>query len=199
MTERTWVLASANQGKIKEFQQRLEPAGITLLSQSDFFDGEVEETGSTFVENAILKARAVAAVCHFPVLADDSGLRVSALGGAPGVYSARFAGEPKDDRRNNEKLLNELAAETDRRASFCCVLVLMQQSIDPLPTIIQAQWHGKILTEARGQGGFGYDPLFYVEQFDCSSAELSAQQKNKVSHRGQAIDKLLRLMTDQVI
>lgn len=192
MSDTTWVLASGNAGKIREFRQRLEPAGITLLPQTDFFDGDVEETGSTFIENALLKARAVAELCQHPVLADDSGLRVSALGGDPGVRSARYAGEPSDDTANNHKLLQALEGVEDRRASFCCVLVLMASHTDPLPLTVQAQWHGEIVTTASGMGGFGYDPLFYLPELQCTSAELDAVTKNRLSHRGKAIDRLLQ-------
>ncbi len=197
MSKTTWVLASGNAGKIREFRQRLEPAGITLLPQTEFFDGEVEETGSTFIENAILKARAVAAVCDYPVLADDSGLRVEALAGDPGVRSARYAGEPSDDAANNRRLLQAMNGIEDRRASFCCVLVLIASHTDPLPLTVQAQWHGEIVTQASGQGGFGYDPLFHLSELGCTSAELDADTKNRLSHRGQAIDLLLEQIEHQ--
>ena len=187
----TWVLATGNAGKVREFQQRLAPLGIRLLPQTDFFTGEVEETGLTFIENAILKARAVARVCEYPVLADDSGLRVDALGGAPGVFSARYAGEPRSDERNNAALLEALNGETCRTASFCCALALMHGPNDPLPMIVQAQWHGEILEAPLGEDGFGYDPLFWVPERACSSAQLSPGDKNRLSHRGRAIDLLL--------
>ncbi len=192
----TWVLASGNAGKMREFQQRLAPLGITLLPQTDFFQDEVEETGLTFIENAILKARAVARVCEYPVLADDSGLRVEALGGEPGVFSARYAGEPRSDARNNAALLEAMAGESDRAASFCCALALLRGPSDPLPLIVQAQWHGEILEALSGADGFGYDPLFRVPEMACSSAQLSATDKNRLSHRGLAIDQLLAQLTE---
>ena len=186
------VLASNNAGKLREFAQLLAPLGIELLAQSAFNVTEAEEPHVTFVENALTKARHCAAITGLPSLADDSGLCVSALNGAPGVHSARYAGEPKSDERNNEKLLVELHGKTDRRAHYVCVLALCRDVDDPHPLITEGVWHGEILGAPRGNGGFGYDPLFYVPAHACASAELDADQKNRISHRGIALQILLR-------
>ncbi len=190
------VLASGNKGKLLELQHSLATLDIEVLSQSEFNIPEIEETGLTFVENAILKARNVAKFSGLPALADDSGLEVDALMGAPGIYSARFAGIPSDDVRNNEKLLAELKDIPDekRTAQFQCVLALMRHEKDPTPIICQGTWRGKILLEPRGDNGFGYDPLFFAFDANCCSAELSPTEKNKLSHRGKAVANLIQML-----
>lgn len=194
---REWVLASGNPGKLREFGQRFSSLDVDLAPQSQFAVGEVEETGATFVENALIKARAACLAAGRPALADDSGLRVAALDGRPGVRSARFAGEPADDARNNALLLQQMEAKSDRRAEFCCALVWLSHATDPLPLIVQATWPGEILQQPRGDGGFGYDPLFFLPELGCTSAELDAATKNRLSHRGQAIDQLLELLASR--
>lgn len=188
------VLASGNAGKLKELQALLADQGLSLISQSELGLQEAEETGLTFVENAILKARFASEQSGLPALADDSGLAVDALGGAPGIYSARYSGEGATDQRNIDMLLERMrdVPEADRNAQFHCVLVLMRHAKDPVPLICHGVWHGKILTEARGEGGFGYDPVFWVPELNCAAAELSKAQKNSVSHRGQALRHLLQ-------
>ena len=185
------ILASNNTGKLRELSQLLAPLDFDLLPQSAFNVVEVEELHVTFVENALAKARHCARVSGLSALADDSGLCVTALGGAPGVYSARYAGEPKSDARNNDKLLAEMRGKTDRRAHYVCVLVLCRFAEDPQPIIAEGEWHGEILDAPRGSGGFGYDPLFLVPELGCSSAELSAEDKNARSHRGIALRRLI--------
>ncbi|GAB1265871.1 RdgB/HAM1 family non-canonical purine NTP pyrophosphatase [Aurantivibrio infirmus] len=187
------VIASNNSGKLAEFQQLLANLPYTVIPQSDFGLASAEETGLSFVENAILKARHACKQTNLPSIADDSGLAVDALRGAPGIYSARYAGEDGDDEANNALLLENLKhiPETQRAAHFHCALAFMQHADDPSPIVCQASWHGQILFEAAGKNGFGYDPLFYLPHSGCSSAELSAEQKNKISHRGMAMQKLL--------
>ncbi|CAM2846719.1 non-canonical purine NTP pyrophosphatase [Pseudoalteromonas atlantica] len=188
---KTLVLATGNPGKVKELANMLSPLNINVLPQSDFNVGEVAETGTTFVENAIIKARHAAKITGMPAIADDSGLEVDGLNGAPGVYSARFAGESASDQDNIDKLLNELANNPNRKARFWCVLVLMRHADDPTPLICSASWEGEITQTQNGEGGFGYDPVFFVAEQNCTSAELTKEQKNAVSHRGQALKKLL--------
>ncbi|KPV90363.1 dITP/XTP pyrophosphatase [Pseudoalteromonas sp. P1-30] len=188
---KTLVLATGNPGKVNELANMLSPLNINVLPQSDFNVGEVAETGTTFVENAIIKARHAAKITGMPAIADDSGLEVDGLNGAPGVYSARFAGESASDQDNIDKLLNELADNPNRKARFWCVLVLMRHADDPTPLICSASWEGKITQTQNGEGGFGYDPVFFVAEQNCTSAELTKEQKNAVSHRGQALKKLL--------
>ncbi|HNO87303.1 MAG TPA: RdgB/HAM1 family non-canonical purine NTP pyrophosphatase [Rhodocyclaceae bacterium] len=185
------VLASGNAGKLKELNALLAPLGIEVLPQSAFHVSEAEEPHPTFVENALAKARHASRATGLPALADDSGLCASALGGAPGVMSARFAGEPKSDARNNSLLLERLDGASDRRARFVCTLALVHHADDPLPLIATGEWHGEILAEARGQSGFGYDPLFYVPDLDQTAAELAPELKNILSHRGAAFRQLL--------
>jgi XTP/dITP diphosphohydrolase len=182
----TVVLASGNAGKLKELDSLLLPLGMTLRPQSDFAVPEVEENGLSFVENAIIKARAAAQHSGLAAIADDSGLEVDYLGGEPGIHSARYSGE--GDAGNNRKLLavlDELPRE-QRAARFQCVLVYMRHALDPTPLVCQAAWEGYILTEPRGENGFGYDPLFYVPDQKCSSAELAPELKNRISHRARA-------------
>jgi XTP/dITP diphosphohydrolase len=185
------VLASNNAKKMKELNALLSPLGFEVIPQGQLGIPEAEEPHCTFVENALAKARHAAQLSGLPALADDSGLCVDALGGAPGVYSARFAGEPKSDARNNEKLLAELSGKSSRTAHFYCVLVFVRSADDPQPIIAEGEWQGEILSALRGADGFGYDPLFYVPAFDKTAAELDAETKNGLSHRGQAMQKLL--------
>ncbi len=183
------VLASGNAGKVREINQILAGSGIEVVPQSEFDIADVEETGLTFVENAILKARNAARHSGLPAIADDSGLEVDALNSAPGIYSARYAGANADDQQNWSKLLKDLqgVAETERGARFQCLMVYMRHAEDPTPLICQGTWEGRILTAPQGENGFGYDPIFYIPETGCSAAELSAEDKNQRSHRGQAL------------
>ncbi len=193
------VLASNNAGKAREIGAMLAGLEIEVLPQSQFGVADVEENGLTFVENAILKAREAARVSGLPALADDSGLEVDALRGAPGIYSARYAGVPGDDAANNAKLLAALAEvpDAERGARFQCLLVLMRHGDDPTPWIFQGTWEGRILHAPCGDNGFGYDPLFFVPDQGCASAELPAEVKNRLSHRGQALRRFVeRLQRD---
>lgn len=185
------VLASNNPGKLAEFAQLFAPLDIKLLPQSAFAVPEAEEPHPTFVENALAKARHAARLTGLPALADDSGLVVPALGGAPGVQSARYAGEPKSDARNTEKLLAALEHCTDRRAHFVAVLVLLRSADDPQPLIASGEWQGEIALRPHGADGFGYDPVFLVPELGKTAAELVAAEKNHRSHRGQALANLL--------
>ncbi|MBK8319660.1 MAG: RdgB/HAM1 family non-canonical purine NTP pyrophosphatase [Betaproteobacteria bacterium] len=185
------VLASNNAKKMKELNALLAPLGFEVIPQGQLGIPEAEEPHCTFVENALAKARHAAQLSGLPALADDSGLCVATLSGAPGVYSARYAGEPKSDARNNAKLLADLAGQNDRRAHFACVLVLVRAADDPQPIIAEGEWHGEILTAQRGADGFGYDPLFYVPTHCQTAAELDGAIKNQLSHRGQAMQKLI--------
>ncbi|MEH6388520.1 RdgB/HAM1 family non-canonical purine NTP pyrophosphatase [Pseudomonas profundi] len=187
---RQLVLASGNRGKLAELQAMLGDA-VDVLPQSQFLSEEAEETGLTFIENAILKARHAARASGLPALADDSGLAVDALGGAPGIYSARYAGGG-GDAANNTKLLEALAdvPEAERGARFISVVALLMHADDPTPIVCEGAWRGRILTEPRGSNGFGYDPLFWVPETGCSSAELPADEKNRLSHRGRAMAQL---------
>ena len=185
------VLASGNAGKLREFGQLLAPFDFEVLPQSAFDVPEADEPHITFVENAIAKARHAAQLTGLPALADDSGLCVSALGGAPGVWSARYGGEPKSDAKNNAKLLADLAGITDRRAHYVAVLVLMRSADDPQPIVAEGEWHGEIVDAPRGAGGFGYDPYFLVPDLGLTVAELPHEEKNRRSHRGKALAQLL--------
>lgn len=190
------VLASNNVKKLAELDAILAPLGWQLMAQGDLGIPEVEEPHGTFVENALAKARHASQLAGLPALADDSGLCVDAFGGAPGVWSARYAGEPKSDVRNNEKLLRELGDNRQRTARFVSVIVFVRHPDDPQPIIAEGEWHGEILSAARGDDGFGYDPLFYVRELDKSAAELEPAEKNRRSHRGQALARLVeRLQT----
>jgi len=188
------VLASGNQGKLREFSQLFADKNIQVIPQNEFDTIEAEETGLSFVENAILKARNACKFSGLPALADDSGLEVDALLGAPGIYSARYAGLEATDEDNVLKLLAEMkdVPQERRTARFQCVLVYMRHENDPTPQVFQGSWEGQILTEPSGVEGFGYDPVFLVPNEACSSAELSKERKNAISHRGQAIQQLLR-------
>lgn len=183
------VLASGNRGKLKEFSAILAPLNIDVMPQSDFAVTDAEETGLSFVENAIIKARHAARVTGLPALADDSGLEVDVLNGAPGIYSARYAGAGCGDDENNRKLLQALEGvpQAQRTARFQCLLVFMRHAEDPTPLICQGSWEGLILEAPRGHNGFGYDPLFFIPELNCSSAELTPEQKQQHSHRGKAV------------
>lgn len=191
------VLASGNAGKLRELASLLSPLGYTLIPQNSLGIPEAEEPHPSFVENAITKARHASRLSGLPALADDSGLCVDALAGAPGIYSARFAGEPKSDRRNNEKLIASLGDRCDRTAHFVCVLVLVRHADDPQPIIAEGELHGEILPAPRGDDGFGYDPLFYLPERDCSLAELAHEEKNRISHRARAMAQLLSALQQQ--
>lgn len=188
------VLASGNSGKLRELQDTLGSTRLRFIPQNELRVPEAEETGLSFVENAIIKARHASQITSLPALADDSGLEVDALNGEPGIYSARYAGEnvPDQDRANNDKLLQALAQvpESSRTARFQCVIVYMRHASDPVPLICQGTWEGRIVESACGENGFGYDPLFFVPTHHCTSAELDPEVKNQLSHRGQAIKNL---------
>lgn len=186
-----FVLASNNAGKLREFAEMFAPLGIELLPQAAFGVSEAAEPHATFVENALAKARHCALATGLPSLADDSGLCVEALEGAPGVLSARYAGEPKSDARNNAALIAALRGQSNRRAHYTCVLVLCRHAADPQPLIAEGEWQGEIIDIPRGEGGFGYDPYFLVPEYDRTAAELDAETKNRLSHRGIALKHLL--------
>ncbi|WP_312519253.1 RdgB/HAM1 family non-canonical purine NTP pyrophosphatase [Massilia sp.] len=190
MTQRL-ILASNNAGKLKEFAQLLAPIGFDLHPQGEFDVPEAEEPFGTFVENALAKARHASRLTGLPALADDSGVCVNALGGAPGVHSARFGGEPKSDDRNNRKLLSDLATRADKSAYYYCVLVYVRHPDDPQPIIADGRWDGEIIATARGANGFGYDPHFLIPALGKTVAELAPQEKNALSHRGQALRALV--------
>lgn len=190
MTQRL-ILASNNAGKLKEFAELLAPIGFELHPQREFNVPEAEEPHATFVENALAKARHAARLTGLPALADDSGVCVNALGGAPGVYSARYAGEPKSDARNNAKLVADLAAHADKSAYYYCVLVYVRHADDPQPVIADGRWNGQIIDTPRGENGFGYDPYFLVPSLGKTVAELAPEDKNAISHRGQALRALV--------
>jgi XTP/dITP diphosphohydrolase len=186
------VIASNNPGKLREFEKMLAPLGIEVVTQAKLGISEAEEPHCTFVENALAKARHVSRESGLPALADDSGICVEALGGAPGVISARYAGgNPKSDRRNNDKLLQEMQGVTDRRAHYYCVLVLVRHADDPQPIIAEGEWWGEIAHEERGDGGFGYDPMFWLPDQGRMSAELTHDEKAQISHRAKALKILL--------
>lgn len=186
------VIASGNKGKLREIEHLLAPLAIEIIPQAALNVPECEEPFCTFIENALAKARHASQITGLPALADDSGLCVDALNGAPGVLSARYAGEPKSDERNNLKLLEVLGDNTHRNAHFYCVMVLVRYANDPEPLIAEGQWHGELLSEFRGQDGFGYDPLFLDAKTGKTVAELPLEIKSRISHRGQAMSKLLQ-------
>lgn len=190
------LLASNNPGKVRELNQLLSESHIRVIPQADFAVPEAEETGLSFVENAILKARNAAYHGGLPAIADDSGIEVDALNGAPGIYSARYAGPGASDAANLAKLLEALreVPEAERGARFQCLMVYLRHAEDPTPLICQGTWEGRILWEPRGENGFGYDPVFHVPTHGCSAAELDAATKNQLSHRGQALRQLLRAL-----
>ena len=188
------VLATNNQGKVNELQNLLADAGFDIVAQSQFNLPDADETGLTFVENAIIKARYAAKLTGLPAIADDSGLVVEVLNGEPGIYSARYAGEHGNDESNNQKLLQALQPipQEKRSAYFYCALVFMRHENDPTPIICLGKWNGLILNELKGKGGFGYDPLFYVPELNCTAAELTKEHKSQISHRGQALKQLIK-------
>lgn len=193
------VLATGNQGKVREMADLLNDFGFDVVAQSEFNVSDVAETGTTFVENAIIKARHAAKETGLPAIADDSGLEVDYLNGAPGIYSARYAGEGASDQDNIDKLLEAMqgVAEEQRSARFHCVLVLMRHENDPTPLICHGCWEGRILTEQSGENGFGYDPVFYVPEEGCASAQLEPARKKQLSHRGKALQKLFAALGEQ--
>ena len=190
----TLILASNNAGKLREFASLLEPLGLNVEPQGAHDVPEAEEPHLTFVENALDKARHASRLTGLPALADDSGVCVNALGGAPGVLSARYAGEPKSDARNNAKLIADLAPHADKSAYYYCVLVYVRHANDPQPVIADGRWNGVMLDRPRGEGGFGYDPYFLIPELGMTAAELPAADKNRLSHRGQA----LRLLVEKL-
>jgi XTP/dITP diphosphohydrolase len=189
------VLASNNAGKLAEFAQLLAPLGFAIKSQRELDIPEAEEPFGTFVENALAKARHASSLSGLPALADDSGICVPALGGAPGVQSARYAGEPRSDAANNAKLVRDIASHSDKSAYYYCVLVMVRHADDPQPIIADGVWHGQLIEQPRGQGGFGYDPYFFLASLGKTAAELSAQEKNNLSHRGQALRALINKLS----
>lgn len=191
------VLATGNPGKVAEMQSTLQELGLEVVPQSDFAIPEAIEDGLSFVENAIIKARHACTLTGHAAIADDSGLEVDALKGAPGIYSARYA-DGKGDAANNQKLLAELANEDNRTARFQCVIVLMQHANDPTPIVCQGTWEGEIARHEAGESGFGYDPLFYLPELDCHSAELAPEQKKKLSHRAKALNQLKRQLSNRL-
>jgi len=194
------VLASGNQGKVREFNALFANSGLEVIRQTELHVSEIPETGLTFVENALIKARHAAQQTGLPAMADDSGLVVKALNGAPGLYSARYAGTPCNDAANNAKLLDALKdiPQIERQAAFRCCIVYLRAWDDPVPLIAEASWQGEILFAPQGAQGFGYDPLFYVPTHHCSAAELDAAEKNRMSHRGQAMQRLWQLLAAEL-
>ncbi len=195
------VLASGNQGKIKELTQLLQAQNVAVLAQSEFDLASPEETGLTFIENALIKARYAAEKTGLPAIADDSGLSIPALQGAPGIYSARYSGEDASDQSNIDLVLKNLAGVegADREAVFNCVLVYLRHAKDPTPIVCHGQWKGLIMQEQTGQGGFGYDPIFWIPEQQCSAAELSKDVKNAISHRGKALALLVEKFNDALV
>ncbi len=195
-----WVLATGNQGKVKEMSELLNSFSIEVLPQSQFNVPDVPETGTTFVENAIIKARHAAKLTGLPAIADDSGLEVDFLNGQPGIYSARYAGETATDQDNIDKLLNKLEGinPEQRKARFQCVLVYLRHALDPTPIICQGTWEGSITESVEGKNGFGYDPVFWVESEQSTSAQLDKQRKSELSHRGKALTQLVDLLKEQL-
>ncbi|MCG9690716.1 XTP/dITP diphosphatase [Vibrio sp. Isolate22] len=195
------VLATGNQGKVREMADILSEFGFDVVAQSEFNVSEVAETGTTFIENAIIKARHAAKETGLPAIADDSGLEVDYLNGAPGIYSARYSGEGATDKQNIEKLLDAMqGVDTEKRtARFHCVLVLMRHENDPTPLVCHGKWEGKILIEEHGENGFGYDPVFFVPEDNCASAELDPSRKKQLSHRGKALASLFKALKEQAL
>jgi len=185
------ILATSNLGKVRELNAMLE-GQYNVVSQMDMKVAEVPETGASFIENALIKARNASSQSQLPALADDSGLVVDVLNGEPGIYSARYAGENATDEDNIVKLLSRMDNEGDRGASFWCAMVFVRHASDPEPIIVEKSWEGQILRELKGKNGFGYDPIFYLPELNCTSAQLSAEEKNRKSHRGQALQEILK-------
>ena len=192
------VLASNNAGKLREFQALLAPMNFEVIPQGQLGIPASEEPYDTFVENALVKARHASKASGMPALADDSGICVNALGGQPGVYSARYAGEPADDAANNQKLIAALSHMEDRAAHYVCALVMVQHANDPEPLIVQTRWHGLFQDEAVGLNGFGYDPHFFLPDLNLTAAQLAPGQKNRISHRGQALRELISQLQDRI-
>ncbi|QUJ67034.1 XTP/dITP diphosphatase [Photobacterium sp. GJ3] len=192
------VLATGNQGKVREMASLLADFGFDVIAQSDLSVSDVAETGTTFIENAIIKARHAARETGLPAIADDSGLEVDALKGAPGIYSARYAGEGASDQQNLDKLLEAMkdVPASERTARFHCVLVMMRHADDPTPLICHGTWEGRILTDAQGDNGFGYDPVFWVPEDNCASAQLAPARKKQLSHRGKALQQLFAALKE---
>lgn len=190
------VLATHNQGKVNELHDLLFDQGYAVVSQRDYDAPEADETGLTFIENALIKARHAAAFTGLPAMSDDSGLAVMALNGSPGIYSARYAGENANDQNNNEKLLQTLTdvPANKRQAYFYCALVYLRHENDPTPIVCEGKWNGIILTNPQGKNGFGYDPLFYIPELGCTAAELTREQKSRFSHRGQALQLMIKAL-----
>ncbi len=195
----TIVLASNNKGKLREFHKMFNHYGIDIVSQSEYQVDDADETGLSFIENAIIKARHACEKTQQPAIADDSGLAIDALNGAPGIYSARYAGEHGNDRANNQKVLNDLQGqpEDNRKGQFICALAYMRHANDPTPIVCQASWEGVILDHERGTNGFGYDPLFWLPEHQCCSAELAPELKNTISHRARALEQLVGALKAQ--
>lgn len=191
------VLASSNPGKVREFRELLAPLQIEVVPQAELDVPAADEPHPTFVENALAKARHASRHAALPALADDSGICVAALGGEPGVHSARFAGEPKSDARNNEKLISLLKDVPDRRAHYYCVVVLVRHADDPEPLIAEGRWYGEVVATPRGTGGFGYDPHFLLPDLGRTAAELSPEEKHAHSHRGKALRRLIALLREE--
>ena len=191
------VLASGNEGKLREFRRLLAPLGIDVVAQGSLGIAEADEPHATFLENALAKARHASAHARLPALADDSGVCVAALDGEPGVQSARYAGEPRSDARNNAKLVQALAGVADRRAHYACVLVLVHHADDPEPIVAEGRWHGRIVDAPRGSGGFGYDPHFEDLETGLTGAELPLERKNALSHRGKALRVLMERLAEE--
>lgn len=191
------ILASGNAGKIREFRALFANLGIEIIPQRELGIEDSEETGLSFIENAILKARHAARLGNLPAIADDSGLMVTALGGAPGIYSARYSGNHGDDTANNRKLLVELSSIENRHACFVSTIAYCAHANDPLPIIATGLWQGEILSSTRGDGGFGYDPLFWIPALQKSAAELSREEKNAISHRAQALQTFMKIFTSK--
>lgn len=198
LAARRVVLASGNPGKLRELRALLADLDLTILAQADLGVGDGQETGLTFVENAIIKARHAARVTGLPAIADDSGIEVDALGGSPGVFSARYAGSGADDRANLEKLLADVADVPDpaRTARFHCVMVYLRHGLDPTPLVCDGVWEGRLLRAPRGSQGFGYDPIFFVPTHDCTCAELAPAEKNRISHRARAAQALSQALRE---
>jgi XTP/dITP diphosphohydrolase len=193
------VIASGNSGKLREIGQLLQPLGIEVLPQSSFNVTESEEPYCTFIENALVKARHASRCTGLPALADDSGICVNALNGKPGILSARYAGEPRSDERNNQKLVDVLQDQADRKAHYYCVIVLLRHPDDPQPLIADGSWHGEIALRPCGTSGFGYDPYFFLPDLGKTAAELPAEQKNRISHRGKALDRLVERIREETL
>jgi XTP/dITP diphosphohydrolase len=196
---RKLVIASNNPGKLREIGHLLEPLGLEVLPQSVFDISEADEPYCTFIENALAKARHASRCSGLPALADDSGICVNVLNGQPGIHSARYAGEPKSDDRNNQKLIEALTHQSDHNAHYYCVMVLVRHVDDPQPIIADGSWHGQIIPQPRGSGGFGYDPHFYLPELGVTSAELPLEQKNKISHRSQALIRLVESIKQEMV